>query len=200
MPNIVYNNRSIFFVHIPKTGGTSLYANLIAQGATVESYNPTIPVLEGVTSHHLDKEQISAYYGGGQNKFTIVRHPWHKTLSEYVYRTQDVEFENFHKWLKIQLTKYSRNKNILDNHLKPLSSFIDSDTKVFFFEKRDEMYSWINKKLDHTFDFKIKKNISPKYSITNKVHPETYALWLETYYKDLEFYNRLTNSSVDSII
>lgn len=200
MPNIVYNNKSIFFVHIPKTGGTSLYANLIAQGATVELYNPTSPVYESVTSHHLDKTQIESYYSNVQNKFTIIRNPWHKMLSEYVYRTQDVDFINFHKWLKIQLTKYSSNKNILDNHFKPLSSFIDSDTKIFFFEERDKLYKWINKQLDYNFKFTIKKNMSPKYNPIDKVHPETYALWLDTFHTDLQFYNRLTKSTTDSII
>lgn len=202
MPNIVYNKKSIFFVHIPKTSGTSLYANLLAQGAVVEDYNPYKPAFEGVTSQHLDARQINLFFCNPQNKFTVIRDPWQRTLSSYVYRTKDSSFNKLDSWLKINLIKYKTNNNVLDNHLKPMSSFIDKQTRIFSIDKLDSMHEWINTVFDRSFSYNLKKNVSCEYKHFKftKLSNEVQSMWQELYTNDILLYNRLTNNKINSNI
>lgn len=193
MPIIKYNNKAIFFVHIPKTGGTSIYANLINQGAIIEDYNPYVPVFENVSSHHLDKNQIQKYFNEVTNKFSIIRDPWSRTISDYVYSTNDTKFKKINNWIYVNLIKYKKTPTIADNHIKPMVKFIDAETKLFHFKHRKLIHNWINVKLGNNFLFNIQKNVSKKYKNISKknLSIEVLTLWTEIYYEDICLYYRL---------
>jgi UDP-N-acetylmuramyl tripeptide synthase len=194
MPRLIYKNKETFFVHIPKTSGTSLYANLMHQGVIVNDYNPYVSVFENVSSHHLDAKQVLQYYNNVKNKFTIIRNPWHRTLSDYVYQTKDNSFTKLNNWVYVNLYKYKKNPNILDNHIKPMIHFIDKNTKVFVLDDIDKMYTWLNSIFENKFTYTIKKNVSKPYQNITKttLSKEALDLWKETYDRDIQLFNQLT--------
>lgn len=194
MPRLVKNNRSLFFVHIPKTGGTSLYANLMRHNVVVEDYNPHKIAFEGVSSHHLNMKQLKEFYPEQtlMHRFCIIREPWKRTLSAYAYRNQKRSFTHFERWLIKNLHAYTTYKpNVLDNHICPMHLFIDKKTKIFLHNKRKPMYNWINKKLKVHSNYSAKKNISQKYEEYpfEMLSKETQTLWHSVYEKDLDIYS-----------
>ena len=198
MPQLTYQNKSLFFIHIPKTAGTSLYSNLGKQGcqhwsSTSPEYNPYTPVLNNVSKHHLDIKQIQRYYGIVTNKFTIIRNPWQRTVSDYVYRTKDPTFEKLNNWLLVNLTRAKSDPCWSDNHFKPMYKFIDKNTKVFLFHEMYKVHDWIRKKLDFEFKFNIIENQSIEYSpIKMETVLDDYVanLWLEYYNKDIKLLDK----------
>lgn len=194
MPKIIYQNKSIFFIHIPKTGGTSLYSNLKRQGAVIEDYDPYTPAFEDVSSHHLDYNQCKKYYKDTNNEFAILRDPWKRTLSEYVYKTKDTSFKKLNNWLFSHLTLYQKNPCVKDNHFKPMTSFIGTNTTLFNFENRDAIHNWICEQLENRFDFSHIQNQSVFYNyidIDKLLSKEVKELWKDHYYQDLRLYNSL---------
>ena len=199
MPRLVKNNRSLFFVHIPKTGGTSLYANLMRHNVVVEDYNPHKIVFDGVSSQHLNIQQLKEFYPTQtlMHRFCIIREPWQRTLSAYAYRNKERSFKHFEKWLKKNLYAYTSYKpNVLDNHICPMHLFIDEETKIFLHHKRNPMYNWINKKLKVHSNYSAKKNISKKYEQypIERLSKETQTLWHSVYERDIDLYSRINSN------
>jgi hypothetical protein len=83
---------------------------------------------------------------------------------------------------------------MFDNHFKPATKFIDAQTKLFVLDNLDEMYKWLNKKLENNFMYNIKKNVSKPYQNVSKttLSKEVLDLWEEIYYNDICLYKRLT--------
>ena len=111
MPYI--NKHRLIFIHIPKTGGTSVeeYFGIRwpLDGTILRSHD--IHTFDGInyfpqhfTSDIIkkhDPEKWSKY-----KKFTIVRNPYTKILSEYISTQKPAKFDNaeFNKWLNWMLT------------------------------------------------------------------------------------------------
>ena len=75
-------NRPFIFIHINKTGGTSISRALKIRR------NPTTPI--NITKNHRTamqtKEVVGKEVWDKAYKFTVVRNPWSKVVSEYNYR------------------------------------------------------------------------------------------------------------------
>lgn len=141
MPFIQFQNRNILFVHIPKTGGSSVEAWLEQHGK-LHLFSVGKPPALNCTPQHLrywDLRQLfdPAFF---DYAFTIVRNPFHRLESEYRMR-MIVQAEqlvakhtDFPIWLHAQLDAFERNAFHLDNHLRPLWHFASDRTEVFRFE------------------------------------------------------------------
>jgi Sulfotransferase family len=143
MPIFKINGELVLFAHIPKTGG-----------ATVQSYfrnytsvhmfddRPLNPDFR-CSPQHFHCEQLKTllpfdWYG---YKFTIIRNPYTRLVSEYRMRMRDkivnnVAVEPFDRWVNRTFNDYAQNPYTCDNHIRPQWQFVDNSFEIFRFEER----------------------------------------------------------------
>jgi len=138
MPLIRHNDKIVFFVHIPKTGGTSVEDALTDAGASVAlRAGSRFEGFMKTTFQHLHADIYTAaipqeFYDYG---FAIVRHPVTRLISEYFYRKRrGLAKMDFDSWVNKVLDGYEKNPYILDNHLRPQVDFIADGIEVFHIE------------------------------------------------------------------
>jgi hypothetical protein len=187
----------IFYIHIPKTSGTSLYANLLRQNINIEGYFDR-NTFTGISYHHYHLDILPKKYNK-YKKFTIVREPWSRTLSAYFYRNQkqtSFNIEHFNKWLMIAFLRFDQNKSTWDNHFRPQVEFIDQSVKIFLFDHLNQCYDWVCDELNITNNFsahKLKNKVTLDQSTPKEVLcASLYQKWCEIYNKDVELYKSLT--------
>lgn len=136
MPIFKIKNKEILFIHIPKTGGTSIEKWLEEQGE-MSFYIPYVPDGFKCSPQHLRLSDINLLFGEKKQWdyiFTIIRNPYDRIESEYFYRTKRRRGSHFSEWTRRQLLLYRKDNNLLDNHLRPQNHFIESNVEVFRLE------------------------------------------------------------------
>ena len=201
-------NRKLIFIHIPRTGGTSIEHNL---GAKVDKEN-----LYGIFPYknsrkalqHLDCKEIIDIIGyenyNSNYKFSVVRHPYFRLLSEFYWRPklQQIELPNFKVGYNF-LGFLRQVKGIVDNkdydkfiyydHLKPQVEYLMKDGElmvdtVIDFDDIDNQYKFIRNKYGISED--LKKLHGSKY-LTGKrciLTEKCKNLIYEIYQKDFEVF------------
>lgn len=169
MPVYSKNNKYILFIHIPKSGGSTLSKVLINKGWD-ESFCIRKKTLENIkylncSSQHFHRETIKKIFN--LNKFdkifTIVRNPFERLKSEYYWQLKQNIVSNTlpKEWLNNVFDEYKENKFIYDNHIRPQNEFILEKAKIFKLEEgMDKVYEFI---LGNNI-IKLKKQIKLKKS------------------------------------
>ena len=195
MPLLSYNNKDLFFIHIPKTGGSSIYSNLSKQGVNI-SY------VDYAGSQHLNpqhftfkmcKKQIPNFLE--YKKFTILRDPEKRILSEFHWRTKAITYQDIDEWIYYALNAYGNDNEIYDNHIRPQSDFISrKTTKIFLHDNYSDATDYINQHFEYSFDYRARKKRSKikfKPKLRQLVSNETYIKFKEIYEKDIDLYKRV---------
>jgi len=137
MPKFRRKRKGFWFIHIPKTGGTSI-ETWLNQHCKMSFHTPLVPSFLRCTPQHFTAETIRILDPHQNfNGFTIVRDPYERAESEYFYRTQAIPRHLkpvFSLWLTQNLNVAEQNAHHLDNHLTPQSYFLDEALKIFRFE------------------------------------------------------------------
>lgn len=137
MPIFTVNEKKLLFIHIPKTGGTSL-ESCLAKYCEISFYSTAVPRFMNCSPQHLCADDYIALFGQGAfSSFTVVRNPYERLESEYFFRTRNSSPNlepNFNVWLSLHLDHQSRNPFHLDNHLRPQVEFVSHDSKIFRYE------------------------------------------------------------------
>lgn len=138
MPLIRHDGNLVFFVHVPKTGGTSIEKALKDAGASVALlYGSRFEGFCKTTFQHLNAEIYEkvippAFY---DYSFAVVRHPFTRLVSEYYYRRKrGFAKRTFDDWLNRAMKNYRQNPYIMDNHFRPQVDFIRPGVEVFKLE------------------------------------------------------------------
>jgi hypothetical protein len=152
MPAIIDNNFSILFVHIPKTGGTSIEDYLQRRFGSISLSDPNwfyktscffktnniIDTAFKVSPQHLTISDIDILNLKKWNFcFSIVRNPLDRIISEFKFQnTLNIELTKlgFSHWLKLTLPLAKRIPTLYDNHIRPQVDFISSNCKIFKYE------------------------------------------------------------------
>jgi hypothetical protein len=137
MPIFRFQSRILLFVHIPKTGGTSVEKMLKDAGGIEAMRNseqiPNLPC----TPQHFHAEIVErlipdAFYDFA---FTIVRNPYDRLVSEFKMRVvaagRDLSFD---AWVDRTLVRYSRNRFANDNHIRPQTEYLFGNVQIYRFE------------------------------------------------------------------
>lgn len=137
MPLIRLSDKVILFIHIPKTGGSTISDYFQQVGSVSLKYRgrwgPCAP-------QHIHAEVIKrlvpdAFY---DYSFAIVRNPYGRLLSEYKARRGGRQSSgrtvSFSRWAMELSDKYAADPYVDDNHLRPQHEFLLDGTEVFRFE------------------------------------------------------------------
>ena len=140
MPLFRINNSVILFVHVPKTGGSSIEVHLskFGRAALITDHDHTWP---RCNAQHMDAKSYGRiipkdFYDYG---FMIVRNPFDRIVSEYRMRHRDHaaagrRIKDFPEWVEGVLRRYKRDHYLLDNHIRPQAEFFTEGIEVFRLE------------------------------------------------------------------
>lgn len=159
--------RKVAFIHIPKTGGTTI-EKLLSDAfpddfCLMETHGFGPPQFIKNTAARREIKARCSRAGGGNGvcpqhwpydeikrrvvpdldewwAFTFVRSPWSRLFSEYRYLKKIMQRTDkaFHEWVPHILTEARRDPNVLDNHIRPQSDFVSPRVEIFHFENFTE--------------------------------------------------------------
>lgn len=136
----LYRNRArlIYFVHIPKAGGSTIEELLRKAGAKQAlKYHSRLNYVRCTPQHmHADIFHFYVPKGFYDYAFTVVRNPFDRVASEYKWRTRLSEqpLPEFNQWLKTTLGEFAEKPYVYDNHVRPQWEFIEDHVEIFKLE------------------------------------------------------------------
>ena len=142
MPFIDHQGRRSLFVHIPKTGGTSIETWLKGIGP-LRLYRNGIPQALKVSAQHLTYTDIRLILGDDyfDYGFTIVRNPFRRLESEYRMRS-DLATDGvlgrvavFPVWVRTQIEMMQKAVFHQDGHFRPQIDYVSNHIEIFRFEE-----------------------------------------------------------------
>ncbi len=142
MPFVEADGKRILFIHIPKTGGTSIEKWLGSKGP-IMFRSIGIPPQHRTTPQHFTYNDLSHLFGDEyfDYSFAIVRNPFNRFVCEYKMRALEArrgiwgQAPAFALWSETVVEAYRSNRWFLDNHLRPQWEFISKRVRVFKYEE-----------------------------------------------------------------
>lgn len=146
MPVYRREGRAVLFIHIPKTGGTSVEQLFKASGWEPAYLDTKVGAgsvnrLRWCSPQHMHGTLLQSLLRLDRFDlvFTVVRDPVARFRSEYVWRTRKREdvstrAEAVDEWLRKSLAAYRENPYVYDNHLRPQHEFLVPGTTVLRLE------------------------------------------------------------------
>ena len=138
MPLYRHYDKELVHIHIPKTGGTSITKAVETSGG-LASFMRKAPAKQcgDVTPQHMDIGHTKMFFDLGQvPAFAVIRDPWHRTVSEFLWRTNSVKWHELNPWIKEILVDVVHED--YDNHFLPQHKFINEDVKLIKFKDKVE--------------------------------------------------------------
>jgi hypothetical protein len=143
MPVFTRNNDSVLYIHIPKSGGSSI-EHIASQCGWEESFSVRGKPLNKIkfykaSPQHFHESLLSDIFNFNEFNvvFTVVRNPFQRIKSEYYWqKSQGITASSPTEWIARVFNEYSDDKYIYDNHIRPQVEFIPkgSNSKVFRLE------------------------------------------------------------------
>jgi hypothetical protein len=140
MPILHSGNKKILYLHVPKTGGSSVEEMLARFGrlTLIETQASSYPC----AAQHLHKEILAGLFRDRSefaSIFMTVRHPFSRLESEYRYRISYYSrpaflIPRFERWVTNALESYENNPFIYGNHIRPQAEFEIFNPTVFKLE------------------------------------------------------------------
>ena len=149
MPAFRIRNKNVLFIHVPKTGGTTVENFLETHGKMslhsqgVKLFKPLSNSLltRSLPLQHFHADLLTEMFATDffDYTFMIVRDPLERLISEYRYsRTLgrlDAQL-NFEHWARLMLGLTAFAPNLRNNHFRPQSQFKCFNAEVFKLEDR----------------------------------------------------------------
>jgi len=142
MPVFFKDKKRILFIHVPKTGGTSIEfffeANgyktaYLDRGGSPESLNPQ----RRCSPQHMHAALLESLFDTSRFDyvFMIVRHPIRRLLSKFVMENRNADsVEQLENWIQAVFARIEIDPGYMDNHLRPQCEFLVANAEVFRLE------------------------------------------------------------------
>ena len=137
MPLFRYKDRVALFVHIPKTGGSSIETGLRELGVKRALHYHRSVGYSKCNPQHAHAEIYAKWISSDfyDFAFAVCRNPYARIASEYRMRvTNKGGATPFAPWLQEAADRFSQNRYTLDNHLRPQTEFLLPGLTLFRFE------------------------------------------------------------------
>lgn len=182
-------DKKIFFVHNPRTGGRFVKSLLFNNNYKFISYHNN-DFYKGIETLHLHHDLLKDFNEYNDNfKFTIFRNPYEKIRSILSI----IKKNNFENNLESLLNSLP-NKSI-NNWLRPQCDFIGKNCKVWKYEKglKNKFIDWLNDNFNLCLSYKKVEYTIFDYDHYYKIEltKEIKKLTEKLYKKDLEFYEKI---------
>lgn len=154
MPLLNHQNQRVLFIHIPKTGGSSVERLMETCGPLeFKDRDPGLPY--PCTLQHLHAEPLLEHFAPATVdwSFLIVRHPVARLVSEYRYQKRKPRIVrdvlSLSGWLSYAFARQRLNPWYRDNHFRDQAQFIYPESEIFRFEDGvDQVLSAVSNRLD----------------------------------------------------
>lgn len=137
MPFFERDGKIVLFLHIPKTGGSSVEQHLGAH-SRMFFFSADAPPVTRVSPQHYTIAMLSAFFGADfwHDAFTVVRNPFTRAVSEYHYQLRFFRKDTppFEQWLQSSLRRFLEDPYHLDHHLRRQVDFIDRSVRIYRYE------------------------------------------------------------------
>lgn len=209
MPFIEVAGKRILFVHIPRTGGTSIEKSM-GSIAPLKLFCPAQQEFLRVTPQHLTLRDLKSLFGADffDYCFSVVRNPYDRIASVYRMRSvlaKERFFQSlppFDVWLKISLQRARTDPFYLDGHLRPQADYIGTGMKIFKFETGlQAIIDRVSQQTSMQLQLAKHRHLSTPLDITIDWSFESRMIANEFYSKDFEVFeykliaNKLKHSS-----
>lgn len=138
MPICKIKDKLILFIHVPRTGGTTI-EHYLGEVGTVFFRSTADTSLMRVTAQHLHRSDLNAIFPPHtfDYAFMFVRNPFDRLRSVYSYQKSTRPMERiipFAPWLRLALMRRKWKPYYRDNHLRPQVEFEAFNAEVFRLE------------------------------------------------------------------
>ena len=142
MPLVISNGKTIFFAHVPKTGGSSVEDYLIRRFGPLSIREPAKLATARrrdvlVAATHLSATDLERLLPPGLDySFAFVRDPVARIVSEYRFQAGASQASRlgFSTWLRVMLAAAARDPRIYENHIRPQADLVPVGAEVFRLE------------------------------------------------------------------
>lgn len=137
MPLYRFADKIVLFIHIPKTGGSSVEKVLRMAGGIQALVSSDYRRFGTCNPQHFHAEMLEriappSFY---DYSFVVARNPVDRIISEYKMRkSSNPDLPPFGIWLGNVFARFETNRFALDNHLRPQVDFVTRQCEVFRFE------------------------------------------------------------------
>ena len=194
MPLYKNQDKELLHIHIPKTGGTSITSVLVTRGVNVSLMQKASHSKYGdVPPQHMSIENTRNFFDLTKiDSFAVIREPWHRTVSEYVWRTRSNNFSDMNEWLKNILQDIDHRE--FQNHFLPQYRFIDRNVTVFDYKDWGDICKYVGDKLGiEKLEVTERKQKRLDYELPSIeiLDPATKKLWENLYQQDIELFHNI---------
>lgn len=147
MPAFRIRNKNVLFIHVPKTGGTTVESFLETHGK-MSLHNQGVKLLKPLSNsflirslplQHFHADLLTEMFATDffDYTFMIVRDPLERLKSEYRYSRALGRLDtklNFEHWVRLMLGLAAFAPNLRSNHFRPQSQFKCFNAEVFKLE------------------------------------------------------------------
>ncbi len=144
MPIFARDGRTVLFVHVPKTGGTSVERLFVRSGwemthrATARTDPATFHTMRCSPQHYHGAMLEQMFRVDRFDAvFLITRDPVPRFRSEYVMRNAKdprTDAASVEQWAEAMLDRYAADPFVLDNHLRPQADYLVEGATVYRLE------------------------------------------------------------------
>jgi hypothetical protein len=197
-----FSKLNILFIHIPKTGGTSIekyFEELLNIKLSKQYlYSSNNEILNGHSLQHLTYNEIYNIRNILDIDFynikiiTIVRNPYERIISELFYQKM-ININSTKKYVMYKIYEFLNSNNTYDNHKIPQYKFIvDSNNKIcnkIIIFRTENLTNDMKNYGFNNFNFNENKNKYSKYNYYNYLNNNSIKLINSYYDKDFTLFS-----------